>query len=136
MLLRPCAVLVAHENGEFIRVVLAVDQIFVRCVRIVAGLRVDGKHAVLGFDSGIRFAHARVALKGLLQVIDVGAVRVTDMVFGNAVGQFGVKVHVRSLGVACEGALGFVYFDLGFFSYRLPVICRLLNDRDAVIVAV
>ena len=55
---------------------------------------------------------------------------------GNAIGQRGAGVHIRPVGLADEGVAVFVHFDLGFFSYRLPVICRLLNDRDAVIAAV
>ena len=146
MLLRPRAMLVTYEDGEFILVLRAKDKAVVgRRVRIFAGLRVDGEHAVLALNFRMCRAHAGVVgftgfagfiVKGFLKIRDVGAVRVADMPSGNAIGQRGAGVHIRPVGLADEGVAVFVHFDLGFFSYRLPVICRLLNDRDAVIAAV
>ena len=134
VLLRPRALFVAHEDGEFIRVLFAVDQVFVRRVGILAGGRVDGEHAVLGFDPGMRVAHALVAVKGRLQVIDVGTVRVADMASGDAVGQPGTEVHVRSLGIGREGLVIFGHGDCGV-GRRVSVGRRTRGNNEAVIIA-
>ena len=134
VLLRPRALFVAHEDGEFIRVLFAVDQVFVRRVGILAGGRVDGEHAVLGFDPGMSVAHALVAVKGRLQVIDVGTVRVADMASGDAVGQPGTEVHVRSLGIGREGLVIFGHGDCGV-GRRVSVGRRTRGNNEAVIIA-
>ena len=134
VLLRPRTLFVAHEDGEFIRVLFAVDQVFVRRVGILAGGRVDGEHAVPGFDPGMRVAHALVAVKGRLQVIDVGTVRVADMASGDAVGQPGTEVHVRSLGIGREGLVIFGHGDCGV-GRRVSVGRRTRGNNEAVIIA-
>ena len=134
VLLRPRALFVAHEDGEFIRVLFAVDQVFVRRVGILAGGRVDGEHAVLGFDPGMSVAHALVAVKGRLQVIDVGTVRIADMASGDAVGQPGTEVHVRSLGIGREGLVIFGHGDCGV-GRRVSVGRRTRGNNEAVIIA-
>ena len=134
VLLRPRTLFVAHEDGEFIRVLFAVDQVFVRRVGILAGGRVDGEHAVLGFDPGMSVAHALVAVKGRLQVIDVGTVRVADMASGDAVGQPGTEVHVRSLGIGREGLVIFGHGDCGV-GRRVSVGRRTRGNNEAVIIA-
>ena len=134
VLLRPRALFVAHEDGEFIRVLLAVDQIFVRRVRILAGGRVDGEHAVPGFDPGNGFARARGVAEGLLQLIGVGAVGTTDVALGDAVGQPGTEVHVRSLGIGREGLVIFGHGDCGV-GRRVSVGRRTRGNNEAVIIA-
>ena len=132
VLLRPRTLFVAHEDGEFIRVLFAVDQVFVRRVGILAGGRVDGEHAVLGFDPGMRVAHALVAVKGRLQVIDVGTVRVADMASGDAVGQPGTEVHVRSLGIGREGLVVLGHGD-GGVGRRVSVGRRTRGDGEVAV---
>ncbi len=89
---------------------------------------------MLGFDPGMRVAHALVAVKGRLQVIDVGTVRIADMASGDAVGQPGTEVHVRSLGIGREGLVVFGHGDCGV-GRRVSVGRRTRGDNEAVIIA-
>ena len=88
---------------------------------------------MLGFDPGMRVAHALVAVKGRLQVIDVGTVRVADMASGDAVGQPGTEVHVRSLGIGREGLVIFGHGDCGV-GRRVSVGRRTRGNNEAVII--